>query len=48
VKGYRNDKAETIVNGKQVETDLLANSGILVGYSISHAIDAIKRAQAEK
>jgi hypothetical protein len=42
VKGYKEDSAKVIVNGQHVDTNLLVNSGILVGYSISHAMDAIK------
>ena len=48
VKGYRNDRAETVVNGKQIQTDMLVNSGILVGYSIEHAIQAIGDASVTK
>jgi len=43
VKGYRMDTAKMIVNGKQVDTQLLVNSGILVGYSIQHVIEAIEQ-----
>jgi S1-C subfamily serine protease len=43
VKGYRNDTAKILINGKQVETNILVNSGILVSYSIQHAIDAIEK-----
>jgi len=42
VKGYREDTAKVLVNGQHVDTQLLVNSGILVGYSIEHAIQAIK------
>jgi len=45
VQGYRNDTAKVLVNGQQVDTNLLVNSGILVGYSIEHAIQAIQRGQ---
>ena len=48
VKGYKYDQAETLVQGKSVPTDVLVNSGILVGYSIIHAIDAIKNAPPVK
>ena len=49
VSGYKNDTAKTIVNGQQVDTQLLVNSGILISYSIDHAMKAIKdsRAQAQ-
>lgn len=43
VKGYKPDTAKILVNGEPVDTQLLVNSGILVGYSIKHAIDAIER-----
>ena len=42
VKGYREDSAKVFVNGQHVDTNLLVNSGILVGYSISHAMKAIE------
>jgi len=42
VQGYRTDTAKVMVNGKPVDTNLLVNSGILVGYSIESAIQAIK------
>jgi hypothetical protein len=45
VKGYREDTAKTIVNGVHVNTQLLVNSGILIGYSIKHAIQAIEHGQ---
>jgi S1-C subfamily serine protease len=43
VKGYRPDTAKILINGRPVETDILVNSGILVSYSIQHAIDAIEK-----
>jgi hypothetical protein len=33
-----------MVNGVQQDTALLVNSGILIGYSIKHAFDAIQKA----
>ncbi len=42
VQGYREETAKTLVNGHQVDTKYLVNSGILIAYSISHAMDAIK------
>jgi S1-C subfamily serine protease len=42
VQGYKEDTAKTLVNGRQVDTQYLVNSGILVAYSIGHAMDAIK------
>lgn len=41
VQGYREESAKVIVNGAHVDTELLVNSGILIGYSIKHATDAI-------
>lgn len=46
VQGYREDTAKAIINGQHVDTQLLVNSGILVGYSIDHAIQAIDKADA--
>jgi len=43
VRGYRQTNAKTIINGQAVDTPLLVNSGIMMGYSIEHAIDAIKK-----
>ena len=43
VQGYKEDTAKVLINGQHVETQLLVNSGILVGYSIEHAIQAIER-----
>jgi hypothetical protein len=43
VKGYKFDTAKMMINGQQVDTNLLVNSGILVSYSISHVIDAIEK-----
>jgi S1-C subfamily serine protease len=47
VKGYRNDTAKMVVNGTQVDTNLLVNSGILVGYSIEYVIKAIERGEKQ-
>jgi len=41
VQGYKEDTAKVFVNGAHVDTQLLVNSGILVGYSIRHAVQAI-------
>jgi hypothetical protein len=41
VQGYKEDTAKVLVNGQHVDTALLVNSGILVGYSIRNAIQAI-------
>lgn len=43
VKGYREDTAKIMVNGAQADTQILVNSGILIGYSIIHAIEAIEQ-----
>jgi S1-C subfamily serine protease len=43
VIGYKPDTAKMMINGQQVDTNLLVNSGILVSYSIRHAIDAIEK-----
>jgi S1-C subfamily serine protease len=43
VKGYRNEAAEMNLNGQMVYTNIMVNSGILVSYSITHAIDAIEK-----
>src|ERR1700732_1806157 len=45
VQGYKEDVARVLVNGVHVETQLLVNSGILVGYSVTHAIQAIDQNQ---
>lgn len=45
VKGYRNDLARVEINGQQIDTNILVNSGILIGYSIKHAIQAIEADQ---
>jgi len=47
VQGYKFDQAHVEVNGKPVPTPILTNSGILIAYSIQHAIDAIEK-DAEK
>lgn len=44
VKGYAFESAKTMVNGTAVDTPILVNSGILIGYSIHHAIQAIEKA----
>ena len=43
VEGYKFENAEELIGGKAVETKLLVNSGILVGYSIVHAIQAMEQ-----
>ena len=48
VQGFKNDSAIALIDGKQVDTNILVNSGILVGYSIAHAIEAIDKELAAK
>jgi hypothetical protein len=48
VKGYRNEAAEMKLNGQMVDTNIMVNSGILVSYNISHAIDAIEKSLLNK
>jgi len=47
VKGYRPEAAQIEVNGVRADTNILVNSGILVGYSIKHAMDAIEKDQKQ-
>ncbi len=48
VMGYREETAKTqIKNGKQVDTKILVNSGILIAYSIKHAVEAIEEDQQQ-
>ena len=47
VKGYKEDTAKVLINGEHVDTQLLVNSGILVGYSIRHAIQAIEQGKKQ-
>jgi hypothetical protein len=44
VQGYKPDAAKVVVNGQPVDTQILVNSGILVGFNIKHAIQAIEQA----
>jgi hypothetical protein len=48
VQGYREDNAHVVVNGEHVPTPVLVNSGILIAYSIEHAIDAIENRRPTK
>jgi S1-C subfamily serine protease len=41
VKGYRGDSAAVSVKGQPADIQVLVNSGILIGYSIKHALQAI-------
>jgi len=42
VKGYKTNTAKVLVKGEPVDTQLLVNSGILMGDSIQHALQAIE------
>jgi Trypsin-like peptidase domain len=43
VRGYKPDVAHVNINGQDVKTNILVNSGILIGYNITHAVDAIDK-----
>lgn len=45
VMGYRPDKAKVLLNNIHVDTDILVNSGILIGYSAKHVVEAIEKDQ---
>jgi S1-C subfamily serine protease len=45
VSGYRFDAAHTLVRGKPGPSHVLVNSGILISYSIKHAVEAIEASQ---
>jgi hypothetical protein len=45
VQGYQEDTAKVLVNGTHVDTNILVNSGILIAYSIKHAVQAINNIQ---
>jgi S1-C subfamily serine protease len=47
VKGYKEETAKVLINGEHVDTQLLVNSGILVAYSIDHAMKAIEESQKQ-
>lgn len=47
IKGYREDSVKVVINGQHADTNLLVNSGILVGYSINHALKAIEDSQKQ-
>lgn len=42
VKGYKPEAAKVIINGQAINTNVLVDSGILVGYGIGYAIQAIE------
>jgi|SRR5579872_4448195 len=45
VQGYKPEAAKALINGQAVDTQILVNSGILVSYSINHAMKAIEESQ---
>lgn len=47
VMGYRSETAQVVVNGKRVDSNVLVNSGILIGYSIVHAVEALENSQQQ-
>jgi hypothetical protein len=47
VKGYREEPAKVRVGGKEVDTNILVNSGILSAYDIRHALEAIDTTETE-
>ena len=47
VQGYKEDSAKVIINGQHVDTQLLVNTGILVGYNIVHAMKAIEESEKQ-
>jgi S1-C subfamily serine protease len=47
IQGYKEDSAKVLINGQHVNTQLLVNTGILVGYDIKHALKAIKDRQTQ-
>lgn len=48
LSGYRPMNAQTRVGKNTVDTNILVNSGIVVSYSIQHALDAIDKASEAK
>jgi hypothetical protein len=48
VQGYRNDTAHAAINGRQMDTNILVNSGILRAYSVDEAIKAIDKDREPK
>jgi hypothetical protein len=47
VKGYKEDAAKVLINGQHVDTQILVNTGILVAYSIDHAVKAIEESSKQ-
>ena len=48
VKGYVEETAKAHIGQQDVDTNILVNSGILVGYDIQYALDAIDAATEKK
>lgn len=46
VSAYRQEQAKTKVGKNEVDTNILTNSGIVIGYSIEHAVAAITESLA--
>ena len=44
VSGYRSENAKIKIGRNYTNTNVLVNSGILIAYSIQHALDAIDKA----
>ncbi len=47
IQGYESESLKTKVKGKDVDTGLLVNSGILISYPISYALKAIDAASTK-
>lgn len=47
VKSYKEDTAKVLINGQHVDTRILVNTGILVAYSVEHAIRAIEESNKQ-
>lgn len=47
VQGYRPENIKTKVKGKEVDTGLLVNSGILIAYPVDYALKAIDASPAK-
>lgn len=47
IKGYRPEPAKVLIGGKEVDTTILVNSGILIAYDIEHALQAIDAIEPE-
>jgi S1-C subfamily serine protease len=47
VKGYTEESAKVLINGQHVDTQILVNTGILVAYSMEHAMKAIEESNRQ-